>query len=386
MPDINNQMISQGLAHQLSGLSEAAADYKANPKANKAALEAAAAKTLAAIAAESGNLNVSSGQFAQTIKDLIKSESWARLPPPKQMEQRTEQLMAVNEAIKDVQKTIIVDISSVMGVLLEMQRKAGGLKSDERIQERKATITSAKAEFAKRELAAEQQKIGDMLSAGMQCVTGVMSVGSSAFSAGKIMGANVKTGQAWSKTNDLKSSQVNLIETKKLSSHLEMTKPGAKKIIADTDAKLARGEKLGDHEQTAAETAKLKLSDAGAADRRMMALEDDIKLKRADIDKLNSEAYETTQMARTWQDLSQGVTGVLRSQAEFGAAQLKFMSSISQVEADKEALAKSLATSGEQAALDAYQQLRDSIKSAQQMVQAIEQSMSSSLSSMARSI
>ncbi len=60
MPEVN-QTISQGLASQLASLSQAAADFKADPKANKANLEAIATKTLAEIDAEIDSLNVSSG-------------------------------------------------------------------------------------------------------------------------------------------------------------------------------------------------------------------------------------------------------------------------------------------------------------------------------------
>ncbi len=84
--------------------------------------------------------------------------------------------------------------------------------------------------------------------------------------------------------------------------------------------------------------------------------------------------------------MSQAVGGVLNKTVDMGAAQMKFMVSMKQVEADKEALAKNLAQSGEQAALDAYQQLRDSLKSALQMIQAIEQAMSSSLAALSKSI
>ncbi|MEO0317649.1 MAG: hypothetical protein RL404_1326 [Pseudomonadota bacterium] len=386
MPEISNQTISPGLAQQLANLSGVAADYKADAKVNKAALEAAAARTLAAIDAESGNLNVSSGQFAQAIKALISSKDWAKLPPPKQMAQRTEQLAAVNDAIRDVQKTIIADISSIMAILVEMQRKAAMNKSAERIQERNATVASAAAEFKKRELAATEQLVGDMVSAGMQCVTGVLSTVMSGKSIAKIKGAHVKTAEAWSKTKDLKPGQVDLIESKKLLSHLESAKPGAKKIVANGDAKIAQGRRLIGKELRSYETAKTKLSDINAAERKVSALEGQMDISRQEITNLNREADEITQLARARQDLWQGVSGALRASGDMVAASMKFAASITQVEADKEALAKNLATSGEQASLDAYQQLRDSLKSALQMIQAIEQSMSSSMSSISRSI
>ncbi len=385
MPEVN-QTISQGLANQLASLSQAAADYKADPKANKASLEATAAKTLAEIDAEIGSLNVSSGQFAQTIKQLISSGEWAKLPPPKQMEQRAGSLMAVNDAIRDVQESIIIDISAIMAVLIEIQRKAALAKGEERIQERNATLTSAQAEYIQKEKAANEQRIGDMVQAGMSIATGVLGVVSSSVSIARLGGANAKTAEAWKKTTDLKPAQANLIQTKKIAADVSMELPGAKKIIANADAKIAAGGTLSAGEQRSADQAKKLLSKSHAMDRKVEALDDQLKFKRADIDRLNNESYEMTQGIRAWQDLSQAVGGMANKSADMAAAQMKFNAAMSQVAADKEALAKNLAQSGEQAALDAYQQLRDSLKSALQMVQAIEQAMSSSLSSMARSI
>ncbi len=385
MPEVN-QTISQGLANQLASLSQAAADYKADPKANKASLEATAARTLAQIDAEIGSLNVSSGQFAQTIKELIRSGDWAKLPPPKQMEQRAGSLLAVNDAIRDVQDSIIVDISSIMAVLIEIQRKAALSKGEERIQERNATLTSAQAEFKKRATAADEQRTADMVQAGIQIATGILSVVGSSISIAGLKGANTKTAEAWGKSQKLEPGQMNTSQAKKMAAEHSIEAAGAKKIIGDADAKVAAGGTLTAKEQNLVDKMKENLRKQSGTERMATALEDDLKLKRLDIDRLNSEAHETTQMIRAQQDLFQAIGGMAGKSGDMAAAQLKFMSSMSQVAADKEALAKNLAQSGEQAALDAYQQLRDSLKSALQMIQAIEQAMSSSLSSMARSI
>lgn len=386
MPEVSNQTISQGLANQLSSLSQASADFKADPKASKAALEATAAKTLAEIDAEIGSLNVSSSQFVQTIKDLIGSKDWAKLPPPKQMNHRSGQLMAVNDAIRDVQKTIITDISSIMAILLEIQRKAALAKGQERIQERNAMVDSAKAEFTKRGEAAKQQLIGDVVQAGIQVVTGVLGAASSAKSIAGLKGANAKTVQAWKKTEDLKPLQATVFKAKTDAANLSVKVPGAKQIKADADMKQAAGQALTKDEKTAAREAERILTRSNAEERKLNIGDEKLKHKRAKIDKLNEEAHQETQLIRAEQDLRQAVFGAVSKLGDLTAATMKFQSSMTQIEADKEALAKSLAQSGEQAALDAYQQLRDSLKSALQMIQAIEQAMASSMSSMARSI
>ena len=375
MPDYSNQTISPALANQLASLSQAATDYASAPKKHSEP-SSIAAKTLAEIDAEMANLNVSSKKFAQTIKDLINSGDWAKLPPPKQINQRTSQLMAVNDAIRDVQKAIIADISSIMAVLLEIQRKAALAKGEERIQERYATVVSAQAEFANREKAAEEQRIGDMVQAGVQIATGVMSVVSSSVSICKLGSANKKTKEAWDMTKKSADGQIKLIETKKDAAAIRKALPELKEKSQAPGAH--RGDAPKKYEAMSAEYESLQM--------KANAAEDKVKLDRSVIDNLNNKAHEKTQSVRAWQDLSQAIGGVINKSSEMVGAQMKFMASMSQVAADKEALAKSLAQSGEQAALDAYQQLRDSLKSALQMIQAIEQAMSSSLSALAKSI
>ncbi len=385
MPEVN-QTISQGLANQLASLSQAAADYRADPKANKANLEAAAARTLAEINAEIGNLNVSSGQFAQAIKELIASGEWAKLPPPKQMEQRAGSLMAVNDAIRDVQDKIIIDISSVMAVLIEIQRKAALAKGEERIQERNATLVSAEAEYKAKEKSAEEQRTSDMIQAGVAIATSIVTVAMSTKSFLDLKGANTKTAEAWKKTKDLEPAQIDVSQAKKTAADHAIESAGAKKIIANADAKEAAGGFLTSREKSLVKGMRENLKKQAQNEANATALEDSLKLKRLEIDKLNSEAMETTQMVRAQQDLSQAVCGMVSKAADMTAAQFKYMAATSQIGADKEGLAKNLAQSGEQAALDSYQQLRDSLKSALQMISAIEQAMSTSLSSMARAI
>ncbi len=374
MPQLGNQTITQGLANQLANLSQLSAD-SAKDSSKVAARDNVAAKALAELNAQMGDLNVSSKHFAKAIQDLIISGEWAKLPPPKQMDQRTSQLISVNDAIRDVQKNIIVDTAAIMAVLLEIQRKAALDKGQERLQERNTTLTSAQAEFSTREAAAETQRVSDMVQAGMQIATGVLSVAMSSKSIKDISGANIKTKEAWRKTEDMQPGTVNLLETKKNIGNISAEIPGAKAILADPKA----SKKLKDAASTQIKEFNRLKHEAGV-------LEEAQKFKRLDVDKLNSEAHEITQMARAWQDVSQAVGGVLNKTVDMGAAQLKFIASMQQVEADKNSLAKTLAQSGEQAALDAYQQLRDSLKSALQMIQAIEQAMSSSLAAASKAI
>ncbi len=385
MPDFGDQTISQGLANQLANLSRVAADSSADPTQQNE-VRRIAALTLVEIDAAMGELNVSSTHFARAVKDLIMSGEWAKLPSPKQMIDRTSQLMSVNDAISDVQKTIIADISMIMAILLEIQRKAAMAKGQERLQERSATLISAQAEFSAKESAAELQKFSDMLQAGMQIATGVLSMCSSSFSIHKMKGSMEKTKKAWDMTKDLEKSHIDLVNVKKIDANLSKATGAEQKIATELRSKEALNGPLNDIDKARLADAEGHLRDANSLSKTKMALEDELNLKHSKIDHKNQRARETTEYVRAWQDMSQAVGGVLNKTVDMGAAQMKFMVSMKQVEADKEALAKNLAQSGEQAALDAYQQLRDSLKSALQMIQAIEQAMSSSLAALSKSI
>ncbi len=374
MPQFGNQTITQGLANQLANLSQLTADSNAD-SSKKADRDRVAATTLAALNAQMGDLNVSSSHFAKAIKDLIMSGDWAKLPPPRQMSERTGLLMSVNDAVRDVQKTIIADISSIMAILLEIQRKAAMAKGQERVLERSAMMSSAQAEFASKEAAAQTQRVSDMVQAGMQIATGVVSVVMSSKSIKDISGANAKTLEGWKGTEKMMSGDVDLLEIKKNLGDVGKRVPQAEAILANPKSI-----------DEAKKSANATIDQFNEQSHKARVLEEVQKYKRLNVDRLNSEAHEITQMTRARQDLQQAVGGVLNKTVEMGAAQLKFIASMQQVEADKHALAKSLAQSGEQAALDAYQQLRDSLKSALQMIQAIEQAMSSSLAALSKSI
>ena len=247
-------------------------------------------------------------------------------------------------------------------------------------------VDSAKSEFTKREEAAKQQVIGDSVQAGVQIVTGILGAVSSAKSIAGLKGANAKTLKAWTKTEDLKPLQANVFKAKADAAKISIEVPGAKEIKANTDLKRASGQALTAGEQRAANKAERLLTRFNAEERKLGIGEEKLRFKRAKIDKLNNEAHEETQLIRAQQDYRQAIIGAVGKLGDVAALSMKFKASMTQVDADREALDKNLAQSGEQAALDAYQQLRDSLKSALQMIQAIEQAMASSMSSMARSI
>lgn len=380
MTDVNT--MSQSLGSQLVNLSKIAADASLKPDEKRAQLDGVAAKTLAAIDAEIDTLSVSSGDFAAKIRELITSGDWAKLPPPKQMEQRLDQLKLVMTALQDVKDNIIIDISSVMAIILEAQRKAALAKSDERIADRTTMVASAKAEFDQREKAAKEQLTADLVSAGMQIAGGALAIGSSLNSIKSLSAAAAKNKKSWAETKDLQGAHKEKIEAKKVINDFTMEAKEAesisKRLSARNPARLTSSEKKM-LEMADSTIGKFKQWQ-GKAD----IATDKIGLHETRIRVRNEKAHELTTKANAWQALWSGVSQSLKGVGEVATAQLKFQSSMSQIEAEKLALNKNLAGSGEQAALDAYQNLRDSLKSALQMIQAIEQALSSSFTSIAR--
>lgn len=385
MPRFGDQTITQGLATQLANLSQLTADAGTDPS-KIADRNQVASKTLAEIDAQMGNLNVSSGHFAKVIKDLILSGDWAKLPPPKQLNQQTSLLLSVNDAIRDVQKTIMTDISAIMAVLLEIQRKAALAKGQERLQERSAALYSALAEFAAKEEAAHTQRASDIAQAGVQIATGVLSIASSSNSIHTLKGSMEKTKKAWGMTKKLEPNRIELVNVKKLDANLSKATGTEQKIVTELRSKEALNGPLDAADKARLADAEDHLTDATSLSKKKLALEDEVNNEQSKIDHKNQRAREITESVRAWQDVWQSVGGVLNKTMDMGVAQFKFMVSMSQLEADKHSLAKNLAQSGEQAALDAYQQLRDSLKSALQMIQAIEQALSSSLNAVSKSI
>ncbi len=385
MPDpISDKPISPSLRHDLVELSEIAANAKANPQRAAHDLKDVSGKTLTEINAQINTLNVSSEKFIAKIKDLIERGDWANLPPPKQMAQSIDQLMAINDAIRETQETILTDISAIMAILLEIQRKAALSKGDERIQERNAMLTSAKAEFMKREEAAKAQLIADVVQAGVQMATGVFSVVMSRKSIKQLKKANADTATAWDRTKELNKLRKEEAGIKTEVSKFSLEAPAAQKVMTELKTEKQLKGKLSDTKENQLKTLEGDVQAFHKKEIEATEKYSEIKEKQSDIDHLNSGAHELTQMSRARLDMMQAAGGAVGKLGELTAAGLKFGASLEQVSADKEALAKSLAQSGEQAALDAYQQLRDSLKSALQMIQAIEQAMAGTMTNLSR--
>jgi prophage DNA circulation protein len=160
--------------------------------------------------------------------------------------------------------------------------------------------------------------------------------------------------------------KIEVLEQKALASPQNFSKSEAKELA---DLKKVRL----DSEQELAE-----LSDASNMGKR------DIAKQRAEIDHMDSDVKIMTQRAHAMQGLFSGIAQSVKGLGDLISSGLKFNASQTQVEADKRRLEKDLESSSEQASLDSYQQLRESLGKAVQMMSALEQTLSTSITSIIR--
>ena len=385
----NMPSVSQELSNRLVELSEIASNSSMNPDLKKAKLDQLAAATLGEIVAELPTLNVASQLYVQAFQSLIANKDWASLPPPRQIKQGIDDLRAVADIIKNIKESFVTDISSIMSIILEIQRKAALAKSGERILERHLTITHANAEFAEKMKAAQSQLVSDLIQAGMQIATGVLQFGSAGFFG--VRGA-VKASSTVKSSTEQASQLKNALNKKhELEGEIEaadaLVEECKSKISTLNDMKMKKGSLTdSDKNELSSLNQKLNIHAAEKAmnTQKLAKVTTTIQEIQPEISRLNELAHQTTAKANAFQSLFSAVSQLLKGMGDVGAAHMKFVSTTAQVDADKESLARNLASSGEQAAQDAYQNLRDSLKSALQMIQAIEQALASSLSSMAR--
>jgi hypothetical protein len=178
--------ISSDLAAQIQVLSSIKDDSTLAPTDKQAKLKQEGEKTLAMIAMEKGSLSIVNLAFASNIQDVIQaalaSSDWDSIPPPSVIKREIADLHQVSQALSLSLKQGINDIREVMKLLIEINDKYAGAKSNEWLQNMKSSLDIAKEQFKKTEESINQQQKSDKTAAGGQIAgglfSGVMSAGS----------------------------------------------------------------------------------------------------------------------------------------------------------------------------------------------------------------
>ena len=113
-------------------------------------------------------------------------------------------------------------------------------------------------------------------------------------------------------------------------------------------------------------------------------LKSKVRIASNEIESLNVSATSRNKVTDAGMSITNAVAGLTKAVADCVAADIRLGAKLDEITAEKFSLQRNLGDSAEQSALDAYQQLRDALSKILQMLSAIEQSMSTMLTSLVK--
>jgi hypothetical protein len=328
--------------------------------------------TLAEINNEIENMTLVGHAWLEQIRSNIKEANWGKLPDARELKLQIKELRELTEAISQSFEYVAIDINAILSLLLEYQRKAALSKNESRINDRELFIQSANAEISKKESAALQQLTADLIGAAVQIATGGLQLIAGAISFKRSVGnlGNAKNASI----NENLSENLKKLKDTKLTLDAEKLDLDTRRATATlTPAENARAIKIDSDLQDINNNIKLAENNINGL---MAKIGSDIKT--------NTEMDSYNRVTDAGMAISNSINSVIKGIGDGISAIYKFESRNREIEAERFGLGKNLASSAEQSSLDAYQQLRDSLRSILQTLSAIEQSLHSSFSSMAK--
>ncbi len=383
--------ISSDLSAHLQQLSELANDKTLGKDEKKSALEKAGAKTLSEINSEISSLNFTSSKFAESIARLITEGKYNLLPSPAKMSSDLQALRQVADALIQNSNSMSIDITTIMRFLSEAHRTLAKTNSDSQIQNRKLKLEAAKNEFEARNKANEKQLTADLLSSAAEIVMGAVQLTGSAIS---IHGALKNIGKSKAVLKD--SHELNNISQDKIISQksitdaateLEGLKPGALKKIKHLEglqnsgfATAAEKSQLKSVRSTL-KTAEAKF-DQAKAEFSLAEKNENVLSKLIDADNLKIKS--STQKYEGFQQIMTSSATILKGLTQSISSFYTFQASTDRLQADKQGLEKDMASQSEQSAQEGYRNMMEGSRNTIQSLSAMEQSINSSMTSMAR--
>lgn len=383
-------LISVELGTQLQQLSVLAHESKKSEE-NIEKLKEISQKTLSDIEKEIDNLNIISQNYLDEIRDLINDENWNALPSVSQVRADLQQIKSMLYAITDSLKFISIDIEGIMREIMKMQGIAMQHFADEKAIAKKFQIEFGKNEIMAKKEANQKQLTADLVSAGFKIGVGafqsISGVGNlkSAIKASKISNDASDLSKALNDQTIKRADAESMISLQ--SSPLEKFKNAVDKLGGLKN--LSAEKKVSfDNKVSIINDKHNKLTGPGGG---LDSAKATGKVADANSAKIMSEIETLNTQAKTMTELNganNAIVGAIGSAAMgFGdaiAGVYKYLSGEDEIQAEFSKQAGGLASSVEQGNIDSYQQIRNSINDLKQMLSAMEQALSSSISAMMR--
>jgi hypothetical protein len=370
-----NMTISTGISNTLNtdlvALSNQVQSSDTTIKGDQRVAELAA-KVLKDIDQESSLLSPMSKKYIDDVKSIIEAKEWNKLPVSTQLNSDIELFNKLAKDISFASEFVGVDINDVLSMLLEFERKNSSIQSQMRMESREGMFNAALAEFAAKARANAAEKEVGITSAALGAASAATTViggfagGRSAVDAV----GSAKQGMQFSKQKSFANerNETARIENKEIFQEMKNIK---QKIDNEKDQKIKN-------------IAEKKLEDLKfnyeKNKEEIITTQKDLDYFSHKLETNNQITSSQNQIAVNASAVIGGLGKVVESSGQIGVAFLRYEQKTEELNADKYALSKNIASESNQAANDAYQQARDQFNNIMESLKSITQVLDSSMS------
>ena len=332
-----------------------------------------ATKVLKDIDKESSLLSPMSKKYIDDVKSIIETKEWNKLPSSAQLNSDIEFYNKLAEDITFASEFVGVDINDVLSMLLEFERKNSSIQSKMRMESRDAMFKAANEEFNAKARANSAELAAGIASGVAGIVSGVASIG------GGVAGLN-STRKALTSSKDSLDMSKDLSQVTDRKENLQKRHKEVSEEISNISKKIESGKidkQTRNIEEKKIVEARIQLDkierDLNVDDKKIKELSSKLELN-------NQYTASQNQKAANISALTGGLGKFSESFIQIGASILRYQQKTEELNAEKYALSKNIASESNQVANDAYQQVRDQMHSIIQSLQSIMQDLHSSMS------
>ena len=390
--------VSASLRESLVQIAAAAHDKNLTPEDKAKKLSDLAGPALIMLENMIENVGGTRRELLNEIRDMIESGTWAKLPDPHDVNLTLDKINRISAAISDVKEKLMADSSEIFRELLEIMREIMLENKVSQTVQHKLDIDAAKAAADARKQANEKQLSGELGSSIAALVGGGISFAGSVVSLRSAFTSATTAKDATKLAGGIKDGKA--VPGKSLDA-LENAVEKTKEKLSDVNSKISAAnerlnelgklKKLTKSQRTEQSTLQNNLKNGGTlqtekvnAEQAFVQAKSDYKTKFDQVESLRKSADAKLAKANAWQALAGSINSVTNATGGISAGSFKKQAADEQQIADAQNVNREVAQKMFQASADSANSARESLRSAMNMISAIEQTFSSMNSLLAR--
>ncbi len=343
-------------------------------------------------------------RLLEDLKGIIESGDWASLPTPVDIKLTMDKIDRISFSIQDAKNNLSVDAESILRILLEIMRKSMLENKFAQTQQHKADMDAAEAAKTARKNANLKQRNSELATAVAQGVAAVASISGAALSVNAAINSGLAARQATKlakgdKAQGTKSiirQEIDLQENQDILKNYKEIKVDFERKLRDFKNLNLKGPNRRNQEEEnyfkvladKKQTMEVRLENIK---QKSDYLSQDIRKKNESYKKISNEISKLTKnseietaRANAYQAIGGAVGGLVNSIGGITSAMFKYDSGTEQGIAEQKAVEREVAQKMYQAAGESASSAKEGLRSAIQMISAIQQTLGNLNSLLAR--